>query len=298
MTRLDLTRRALIATGLAGLALPVTAQDRPVVAVANFPLASFAQTLGGGAVDVFFGVPAGTDPSFWRPSIADITTIQAADLIALNGAGFADWPTKASLPRSRTVDTSAGFADRLIRTQTVTHAHGDAGEHTHEATASYVWLDFALAGAQAAALADAMTRQLPDLATTIAAGRAALLADLAALDARARAVAGLATGPVITAHPRYQYFAAAYGLAVTALEWDAQSDPAAADWAALDGLIAAQGPQLFIWEAAPSPQARAQMAARGLVDIVFPPLAHADAGTSFVAQMQASLDQMEQALRR
>ncbi|MDF1727819.1 MAG: zinc ABC transporter substrate-binding protein, partial [Sulfitobacter sp.] len=145
MTSLAITRRGALAFLLSAAAFPLAAQDRPVVATDNYPLAYFADRLGGGEVEVLFPVPEGTDPSFWRPGIADITAIQKADLIALNGAGFSTWSTKASLPRSRTLDTSAGFQDRLIRTDTVTHSHGEGGEHSHTATANYTWLDFTLA---------------------------------------------------------------------------------------------------------------------------------------------------------
>ncbi|MDP5085638.1 MAG: metal ABC transporter substrate-binding protein [Yoonia sp.] len=292
-------RRTVLGLICAVAAMPAAAQDRPVVAVANYPLAYFAERLGNGAVDVFFAVPADVDPSFWRPGISDIAAIQAADVIALNGAGFATWPTKASLPRSRTVDTSAGFADRLIKTETVTHSHGEGGEHSHTATASYTWLDFGLAMAQAQVLADAMTRQMPAQADEIAAQAEALLSDLAALDARAAVIGGAAAGKaVIAAHPRYQYFGAAYDLAISAVEWDAQAGPDEAQWAALEAMIADTGAGLFIWEAEPSAASRDRMARLGMIDVVFPPLANSPADGDFLGQMTASLDQLEAALQQ
>lgn len=151
--------RLALALGL--LAVPAAAQDTPRIAVVNYPLAYFAERLGGEGVEVLFPVPDGTDPAFWRPGIADIAAIQGADLIALNGAGFAQWTTKASLPRSRLVDTSAEFSDAYIKTETVTHSHGDDGEHSHTGTATYIWLDFELAASQAEALSAAMARRVP-----------------------------------------------------------------------------------------------------------------------------------------
>lgn len=281
------------------------AQDRPVntpvVATDTYPLAYFAQVLGGADVDVLFLVPAGVDPSFWRPAISDIATIQSADVIALNGAGFSTWPTRASLPRSRVVDTSAGFAPRLIQTDVITHSHGDAGEHSHEGTASYTWLDFSLAAEQAEALAGAMARQMPELAAQIDARRADLVVELAVLDARAAQVAAqiAASGaPVITSHPRYQYFGAAYGLEIVALEWDAHDVPDEAQWAQLDALVAQTGAQLFIWEALPNQDARDRMAALGLTDVVFAPLANRPATGRFSALMSDTLNALEAAANR
>lgn len=292
------SRRATLGLMLSTVAMPVLAQERPVVAAANYPLAYFAERLGGGAADVLFPVPADADPSFWRPGIADIAAIQAADVIALNGAGFATWPTKASLPRSRTVDTSASFSDRLIKTDTVTHSHGDGGQHSHTDTASYTWLDFTLASEQAGTLADAMIRQMPEQADMIAVNRDALLGDLAGLNTRAATVGTTAgSTAIITSHPRYQYFGTAYGLDISAVDWDANEDPGPAQWAALEDMIAATGAAVFIWEAEPATASRERMATLGLTDVVFPPLANRPAEGDFLTLMETSLQQLEAVLR-
>lgn len=290
----NLHRRAVLGALMSFAALPLAAQNRAVVATDNYPLAYFAQRLGGGGVDTLFLAPADADPSFWRPGISDIAAIQGADVIALNGAGFSTWPTKASLPRSRTIDTSAGFADKLIRTDTVTHSHGDGGEHSHEATASYTWLDLALAQEQAAALASAMIRVMPDQETSILRESDALMADLSALDSRAAALSELAeAAPLIASHPRYQYFGAAYDLDIAAVEWDAKEEPTDEQWSALETMIADTGAQYFIWEATPSPAAQERMSSLGVTDIVFPPLANTPPEGGFVENMDASIAKLE-----
>ena len=140
-----LTRRSLMGLLASTVALPAFAQNRATVAAVNYPLTYFAERLAGDRADVLFPVPDGSDPSFWRPGIADISAMQGADVIALNGAGFANWTTKVSLPRSRIVDTSKGFSDQYIKTETITHSHGENGQHSHTGTANYTWLDFGLA---------------------------------------------------------------------------------------------------------------------------------------------------------
>lgn len=297
MTAHRLQRSLIAATLGAATALPAMAQDRPVVAASNYPLAYFAERLGKGVVDVVFPIPADVDPSFWRPAISDIAAIQSADLIALNGAGFATWPTKASLPRSRTVDTSAGFSDRFIKTETVTHSHGDGGEHSHTGVASYTWLDFELAAAQATALSEAMIRQMPDDAGIITGNHDTLLAELAALDTRAMEVGAGAEGlTIITSHPRYQYFAAAYGLTAVALEWDAMTEPTDAQWDALQAVIADTQAGLFIWEAAPTAASRERLAGLGIKDVVFPPMANRGDDPDFIVAMTESLEALDAAL--
>ena len=72
----------------------------------NYPLKYFAERIGGPHVNVTLPVTADEDPVYWVPGIEVIGQYQQADLILLNGAGYAKWVKKASLPRSKTVDTS------------------------------------------------------------------------------------------------------------------------------------------------------------------------------------------------
>ncbi len=280
-----------LACALAVLAGAATAQERPVVATVNYPLAWMADRLGGDAIEVLFPVPDGRDPSFWRPGLSDIAAIQQADLIALNGAGFATWTTRASLPRSRLVDTSAKLSAAFIATQSVSHSHGEDGAHSHTGTASYTWLDFELAAEQAEALAAAMQRRMPDLRNRVEERLPSLLADLAALDTQARdALATLQGTTIIATHPRYQYFARAYGLDIAALEWEAGALPDEAQWQDLQDMVAETGASLLIWEAEPPQEAKERAAGMGLASIVFAPLATRPASGDFASVMRAQIE--------
>ncbi len=279
---------------LAALALPARAEPLAVHAV-TAPLAHFAERLAGEAAAVVFPVPADRDPAFWRPAIADIAAVQAADLILLNGAGYAAWTARTSLPRARLVDTSAGFAERYIATETVTHSHGPDGAHSHTGTASHTWLDFSLAARQARAVAEALSARLPGEAAAIAERLAALEAELAALDARARAAgARLAGVAMIASHPRYQYLARAYELEIASLEWEAGAVPSAEDWAALDALAAETGARALLWEAPPAPEAEAGAAARGLLSLTVETAAGGDPAT-VPARLEAGVAALEAA---
>ena len=102
----------------------------------------FAERIGGAHVDVRLLPPANSDPAFWRPSDADVAALQAADLILLNGAGYAKWRHYVSLPESRTANTGRGFANTLIVVkERGTHSHGADGEHSHSGFAFTTWLD-------------------------------------------------------------------------------------------------------------------------------------------------------------
>ncbi len=264
---------AVVMTLLA--ANPVAAQDRPRVVAVNYPLQYFAERLVEDAAEVIFPVPAEVDPSFWRPSIADISTIQSADLILLNGAGFATWVDRVSLPRAKVVNTTTAIEDQFIRTESITHSHGDGDEHSHEGLASYTWLDPMLAIAQAEVVAAAITARgiAPDDA--VATRLDALRADLAELDRQATgAFDGMQDIAMIATHPRYQYLAQRYGLSISSLEWEAGAMPTDAEQADLVALAAQTGAKVLIWEAAPPPEAFAIAAELGLANIVYPTLAH------------------------
>ena len=61
------------------------------------PSPVFAERIAGQLVEVRFLVPADLDPAFWQPASEDVTTMQAADLILLNGAGYEKWLPTISL---------------------------------------------------------------------------------------------------------------------------------------------------------------------------------------------------------
>lgn len=283
--------------GLAASWTPAWSQDPLMISSVNYPLAYFAERLAGELAQVSFPVPADIDPSFWRPSISEITAVQNSDLILLNGASFADWTGRVSLPRSRVVNTSAAFETAYIATETVTHSHGDGGEHSHTGTASYVWLDFAQAAQQAAAISAAIIRRSPGSEGAVSRNLAALVDELSALDSQAREIGAASAGiTVIASHPRYQYFARAYGFEIIALEWDPNEEPTEAQWQELEVLADDTQADVFFWEAQPSEDALLRMESSGLTSVVFAPLANTPESGDFLSAMAISLEEIRAAL--
>ncbi len=127
----------------------------------------FAERIAGEYATVVLPAPPDVDPAFWMPDADTMAAYQRADLIFLNGAHYAHWLNKVSLPSFRLVDTSSGFQDRYIPVaDRVSHTHGPAGEHTHTDVAFTTWLDFDLAVQHAKAIADAFSRRRPELRET------------------------------------------------------------------------------------------------------------------------------------
>ena len=292
MTRIGAVLASLLlATGL-------WAQDRAQVVAVNYPLQYFTERLLGDGAEVSFPVPAEVDPSFWRPTISDISAIQSADLILLNGAGFATWIDRVTLSRAKVANTSALIEDQFIVTESITHSHGDGGEHSHEGGASYLWLDPTLAMAQADAVAEAITQRGLAPEDEVAVRLEELRADLTALDDAARtALAEAPETPIIATHPRYEYFARAYGLTIEYLEWEAGAAPDDAQLAELAEMAAQTGAEVLIWEAAPPNGSMDAVAELGLRSVVFPPLVHAPQEGSYGAAFARAVDDLSQALK-
>ena len=290
--------KSVLAAGvLVSLATAAVAQDRPRVVAVHQALQDFAQSLLADDAEVVFPVPQGVDPSFWRPSIADISMIQSADLILLNGAGFASWIDRVSLPRSRLVNTSKQIEDQFIVTESITHSHGDGGEHSHEGVASYTWLDPVLAVAQAEAIASAAVARGLASAAAVEARLEGLVSDLSDLDALAQDLLKGAQGTaMIATHPRYQYFARRYALSITALEWEAGAMPTEAQLATLADLAQTLDARVLIWEAQPPAAAMAAAEALGLKSVVFDPFAGQSSAGSFAQAFQDAVSAIADAV--
>ena len=104
------------------------------------------------------------------------------------------------------------------------------------------------------------------------------------------ALATLQGTTIIATHPRYQYFARAYGLDIAALEWDAGALPDEAQWQDLQDMVAETGASLLIWEAEPPQEAKERAAGMGLASIVFAPLATRPASGDFASVMRAQIE--------
>ena len=67
-------------------------ESQKVQVVASFyPMADFAQKIGGGHVEVTNLCPAGTEPHEWEPSPSDVKAIEGADVFVYNGADMEGW---------------------------------------------------------------------------------------------------------------------------------------------------------------------------------------------------------------
>ena len=267
------------------------AEGRLNVYVVNYPLKYFAERIGGDQVQVSFPAPPDVDPVYWIPSIAEIGTYQQADLVLLNGAGYAKWVSKVSLPRSKTVNTTRKLKGRLLTVKEITtHSHGPEGEHAHEGLAFTTWLDFDLSAAQALAVTVALTRSQPQFKADFEAGYLALEKDLMELDRQMKAiVARNPTLPIVVSHPVYDYLAHRYSLNARAVHWEPDQVPTAEQMKELKVLLKEHPAKWMIWESEAVPGAVQALAEIGMGSVVFNPCGNVPESGDFMTVMQANV---------
>lgn len=236
----------------------------------NYPLAWMARRIGGDDVAVSLPLPPDTDPAHWQPDPETVLEYQRADLVLLNGAGYAGWTRFAALSPARLVDTSRGLEDRFVAAGEVTHSHGPTGQHDHADAASHTWLDPGLAAAQARAVAEALSRRVPERAGEFRQRLASLEAELKRLDeGLAAAFRAWPAAGVLYSHPVYQYLDARYGLAGRSVTWEPHEDPGEAEWRRLELAIAERPASVMLWEAEPLPATADRLRGLGIAPVVF-----------------------------
>lgn len=157
-------------------------KTKRVVAV-SYALQYLTQRIVGKTIEVELPAPPEVDPQSWKPTVADIKSLQSADLVVVNGdrASYAKWLQQVELTDSKLCQSTDDFAVgdfAFIRDYQIIHTHGPEGEHSHPFSVPYCWLDPSLAKKQADKIAESLTKTYPELSETIESNLTELNADL------------------------------------------------------------------------------------------------------------------------
>jgi zinc transport system substrate-binding protein len=281
------------------VSLAAHANDKLTVYAVNYPLAYFAQRIGAEYVHTVYPVPPGIDPAFWQPDPANIAGFQQADLILLNGAGYAKWLDRASLPQRKLVNTSAAFQHDMIRVESsVTHQHGPGGEHSHAGMAFTTWLDFSQAVEHARAVKLALVKKRPQHAQAFTHNFRVLEQELVSLDDHVKNVVSRKPDTALLAsHPVYQYLARRYKINLKSVLWEPDLIPDQAQWHALQHLLRTHQAKWMLWEGAPDPQTVERLETAGIGSLVFDPCANTPEAGDFISVMKRNIMELEKAYR-
>jgi zinc transport system substrate-binding protein len=274
---------------------PVGSMETLSVYTVSYPLQYFAERIGGAHVNVTFPAPRDVDPASWSPEADTVSAYQRADVILLNGANYAKWVATATIPASKLVDTSLGFADRYITVEdAVVHSHGPEGEHSHGETAFTTWLDPTLALEQAAAIRDALVAARPEHESDFHEGFAELEADLAAVDRRIEAaIVGGADVVLVGSRPVYQYFARRYGVSIPSVHFEPTTYPDDDAWHDLEHLLEDHPAKWMIWEADPIARTAERLLEMGIDSAVVAPGAGRPGVGDYLSVMEANAAAIE-----
>jgi len=127
------------------------------VVASFYPLAFFAQEIGGEEVTVRQLIPDNTEVHTWQPSFADILAVDEADVIIYNGASLDHWFKDDILPIIDSsdkiiVETTKGV--KLLETE-----HSDEHEELYD---PHTWISPFIAKQQAQKIYEALIQKDPN----------------------------------------------------------------------------------------------------------------------------------------
>lgn len=267
---------------------------KPVVLASSYPLYFFASQIAGDAVEIRMPDMDG-DPAMWVPTSSDLSLMQNADLIIINGAAYESWLAFTSIPAGLTVDTTADIQDLLLPVEDVTlHQHGPEGEHSHEGTAFTTWLDPTIAIEQARVINRELSMLVPAQAESFTERLAELEEKLLALDQSLESAFSKLDGqPIVFSHPVFQYLQHRYGLNGQSVHWEPDTEPGVKEWVDFQNLLREHPAKLMIWEGQPSQLMIERLQRQGIKSVIFDPVANRAAGGDYLTIMNINLMQLE-----
>ncbi len=177
-----------------------------------YPVADFAQKIGGEQVEVIQLVPTGVEPHDYEPKAKDLAQLNHADLFLYNGVGLEGWMERIQSTLTKEtliVNTSEG-----IELLPWTGELGHDKDHSHEGDMDpHIWLDPIRAKQQAARIRDALIEVDPEHKVQYENNYDQLAQDLDDLDKQiAEVVKKGKRKEIIVSHGAFGYLTDRYGL--------------------------------------------------------------------------------------
>ena len=192
-------------------------RDKPNVVTTVSPITNMVQNIGGTHIRVTGMVPGGVDSHTFEPIPSDIKTLQAADLIVMNGLDL-ELPTLTLAEKVKKPATSIlQLGNRALKAEDWRFDFSFPREHGHPNP--HVWLNIELVMRYAEIIREALTVMDPANKAAYQANAATYLSKLHKLDQAIFAC--VETIPeknrkLVTYHDSFAYFAPRYGMTVNA----------------------------------------------------------------------------------
>ena len=187
----------------------------PTVVCTTGMIADLASRIAADRCEVVALMGAGIDPHLYAPTRSDVAALMGADLVLYNGL-LLEGKLTDTLVRAATAGRPVVAVCDGIDPAVLLEPEGFEGH-----TDPHVWMDPTLWALGAGVIRDRLIALDPEGRAAYEANAAALLAELAALDAYARGV--LASVPersrvLVTAHDAFNYLGRRYGYEVVGIQ--------------------------------------------------------------------------------
>ncbi len=264
------------------------------IAVVNYPLLFFAQTIGQEDIEIVYPIPSDEDPAYWNPVSDQIAEFQNADIIFINGAGYARWIDNVSLPASKIVNTTSGVGVEekfQVMNEGPAHSHGPEGEHTHSEYAFTTWLDLSIAKSQAEVIYEAIVEAMPENEQEISERYTSLRDQLDLLHKELDDALKVRKG-YYGSHPVYQYLASGYGVEIVSVHWEPGENITTEQWHEFEELMD-HGFNIMLWEGEPGMKTKALLKEKGIESVLFNPTANKPPEGDFITIMRSNIDALK-----
>ena len=206
--------------------------DKLDVVASFYPMADFAQKVGGSHVRVTNLVPAGTEPHEWEPSPSDVKKIQGSNVFIYNGADMEGWvdDTLSSVDTSRTTvcKASDGIKLRMAAAEDESDEASSTDEHEHAGEHDpHVWLSPKNAKAELKNIEQALIKADPDNKTDYQANYKKYAEKFDELDEQYKNELSKVKGhSIVVSHEAYGYLCDEFGLTQMPITgMDAEGEP-------------------------------------------------------------------------
>ena len=188
---------------------PTITEDKMQVIASFYPIFEFVKKVGGDKVELSSLIPIGTEPHDFEPTIRQIQSAEAADMIVFNGAGF-EGTRMENMNATFVVDTSDGLN---LTMDTNDHADENDREHNKASFDPHIWLDPLLAKHQVEKIRDGLVKIDPSNAAYYNENAKRFLTELDNLDSTIKSeLSNCEKKDFIAFHNAFSYFAKRYGL--------------------------------------------------------------------------------------
>jgi zinc transport system substrate-binding protein len=301
-----------------GTAVYVFAQSRTAqntnklqVTASFYPMAYFAEEVGGDKASVRNITPSGAEPHDFEPTAQDITTIQNSKILVLNGIGFEPWFSRiendVKQNNVQVVVASEGIsvlAGEDPHSEEEHAADEHAGEdHAAEAQDPHVWLSPVLAQQQVANILKGYIAADPANEAYYRSNAEALTKRLAELDTKYRnGLQQCESEDIITSHTAFAYLANEYMLHQVAISGLSSEDPSTQQLTEVANFARENNVQYIFFESLVSPRLSETIANEvGAQTLVLDPLEgipddERAQGKNYFTVMEANLNNLQTAL--